>query len=306
MKALSLKSDLPNRSVPARASPRPRDRPAPQSGIRLEERDISLLTDLFLWEVMLRGHLQTLFFGSVGRTNARLRQLFDWQFVARTYLPIGPFGTDAGATAGCQAVYTLGKAGIPIVADRLGWDVAAVRERQRRGTPTHLLHALDGVAFRLALEAACRGCEEITQLHVLPEMLSRRSFDVRENGGRWRAQVFKPDLVVVLAQSAAPVGYAVEIDRGHTSQSEFAHKLRIHAAAMQGTRGSLFAGWHSCAPGGTLIITTSPSRRDNLRQLAFREGREGCRFTTFGALYDKGALQPIWHAPIDSMPVTLL
>src|SRR5262249_55023649 len=112
----------------AKKAPRNRHTPLPQGAIRLQERDLELLVDLHLYGCMLRGQIQDLYFGSVQRTNARLRQLFDARYVTKASLPLP---SCLGKPTGCQTAYMLGPAAIPLVAARAGLDPGEVRRQQR-------------------------------------------------------------------------------------------------------------------------------------------------------------------------------
>ena len=88
----------------------------------LMERDELLLTELFVHQVMSRGQLQELYFGSVPRCNARLRKLFDHGYVTRDFHPMAPYGT--------QGIYRIGPKAMTIVAQRLDMDAAYVKPRE--------------------------------------------------------------------------------------------------------------------------------------------------------------------------------
>lgn len=123
---------------------RSRFKPQPCSRLCLEPRDTRLLEDLFLHRAMSRRQLQTLYFGSVQRCKLRLRQLFDHDYVTRHYLSAAPFGA--------QAIYSVGKAALPLVAQQLELDLAEVRSQYRATrTPTFMEHTLEIVNVRLAL-----------------------------------------------------------------------------------------------------------------------------------------------------------
>ena len=99
------------RETAPRSKPRSRFRPQPQAGLIASLRDERLLTDLFLQRVMSRSQLQVLHCSAEPSCNAQLRQLFDWRFLSRLYLPTAPFGS--------QALYSVGKAAVPLVTARL-------------------------------------------------------------------------------------------------------------------------------------------------------------------------------------------
>lgn len=278
----------------------------PRGRVCLQARDEELLVEIYQYGCLLREHIQTLFFGSKPRANARLRQLYDGQFVERADLPEA---TATGQLYGLPTVYLLGSAGVAIVASRLGEDPAVIRQSLRKGTPAYLQHSLEIVRFRLALEASLSDCRDVTLGWFLPERMCRHAYEVRrkrEPGapeGAWRTEVYKPDAVFSLASSGAVKAFAVEIDLGHTSSAEFAKKLEIHARYAAST---LFQKRYETEKTATLIVTTSPQRRDNLRSIA--QAQEGLcfLFATFADIQAQGMLAPCWYPPEEATSVALL
>ena len=274
----------------------------------LQARDVQMLVELHAYGCMLRGQIQELYFGSVQRANTRLRQLYDARYVVRADLPL-PSCMDT--PTGCQAAYMIGPKGIPIVAAQTGQDTAEIRRQIRHGTPSYLLHTVEIVNFRLAVEAAVRAHPEVRLERFLPERLCQHSYEYREQaqgsaeeaGANWRTEVYKPDAVLLLAWAGGQAGYAVEIDLGHTSSGEFLTKSRIHARYA---RSGLFARRYGMEKAGTLCVTTSARRRDNLRGLVAKEDNSHFLFSTFADVRAGGALGPAWHTPTGDTPVSLL
>lgn len=244
---------------------------------------------------MARGQLQELYFGSVPRCNARLRQLFDWQYVTRYYLPQARWGS--------EAVYLLGPQAVPLVAAKLEREEPEVRKQCRTRTPTFLEHTLAIVDFYLNLRRAVErqadaGLQPAVEMERwLPEMLCRHEYEIRAtHGGGWKTEVFKPDAFVRLTEAGTNAyrPYFVEIDLGHTSSNQFVGKLLSHQRYLE---SGLFAQMYGGTAFQTLVVTTSENRRDNLRGLVEEQGSGLFWFTTFAAIEERGALQPIWHVP---------
>ena len=275
--------------------------------MRLQTRDEDILEALEAYGCMRRDQIQRLYFGSVVAANLRLRTLFDWKYVARVTLPL-PSGSDA--PPGCQAIYMLGPAGIPIVAARTGMDPADIRRRLRHGTPSYLLHTLEVVGFRLAAEEAVRSCPDVRLERFIPERLCQHAYQYREQeggasggDGGWRKEVYKPDAVMLLAYEGDQAGFAVEIDLGHTSSGEFLTKSRIHARYAA---SGLFLRRYGAEKARTLCVTTSDKRRDNLRLLLEKEGSDHFWFSTFADIRREGVLGAVWYSPGQAAPARLL
>lgn len=267
---------------------------------------MNLLVDLFHYGCMLRGQIQQLYFGSVQRANMRLRQLFDEGYVKKATLPLP---TCMGIPFGCQTAYMLGAQGIPIVAARTGMDAAEVRRQQRHGTPAYLLHTVEIVQFRLALEEAVHVDPNVQLEQFLPERLCFHRYQYREREAQqeeastgWRTETYKPDAVFLLSEPAGKFGFAVEIDLGHTSSAEFVAKLNIHVRYAQ---SGLFLRRYGVEKARTLVITTSGQRRDNLLALAQQQESVRFWFSTFAEVAGEGMLGAIWHAPFASQLLRL-
>ena len=266
--------------------PRSRFTPKPVAGLRLEERDEQLLCDLYLHRFMARGQLETLYFTSTVRCNARLRQLFDYGFVKRYYLPSAPYGA--------QAIYSIGKNAVPLIAARLEVEINDVA-RQQRGTrtPTFIEHTLETVNVWLALREACAQSAEVKIERWLPEMLCRHEYQIRaKDGGRWQKEAFKPDAFVRLRANGQLHNFFIEVDLGHTSSRQFLGKLLTHQRYLD---SGLFQQIYAGGEFRTLVITTGSKRLRNLAALAEQQRIPLFWLTTFNDVHTSGILSPIWH-----------
>ena len=281
-----------------------------RGGLVLTERDEALLADLFTHQLMDRGQIQELYFSSVPRANARLRQLYDHGLVTRTFTPLSPYGS--------QGLYRVGAAAAAIVAARLDMDAGEVKRLCRTGaeSPQFVEHTLAIVDFYLALRRATENLPEIGLDLWLPELLCRHEYEVQETGkplpmGRrsgWRSQVFKPDAFVRLSTRGGYRSGFVEIDRGHTSSAKFSEKLSFHRRYAE---SGLFAQMYGKESGDfvTLVVTTGERRLGHLREIARKTREGGCFwFTTFAEVRSPGPLAPIWQVPgsVDGQRVALV
>jgi hypothetical protein len=273
----------------SRQTPRSRFTPRATAGLRLEERDEQLLCDLYQHRFMARGQLEALYFTSTVRCNARLRQLFDYSFVKRYYLPAAPYGA--------QAIYSIGKNAVPLVARRLEVEADEVA-RQQRGTrtPTFIEHTLEVVNIWLCFRAACAQRQDVKIERWLPEILCRHEYDITVNSGshsgRWRKEAFKPDAFVRLASQGRFHNFFVEVDLGHTSSRQFIGKLLTHQRYLE---SGLFQEIYGGDEFHTLVITTGPRRLRNLRALVEQQNSHLFWLTTFEDARTAGLFGSIWH-----------
>lgn len=259
----------------------------------LQPRDVELLCDLFRHNVMSRGQLQTLHYGSTPRCNFRLRQLFDVGYVSRHVLP----GLPHAQSVGVQVLYSIGKAALPVIALHLGHEESEIRRVYRRTrTPLWVQHSLCVGDLRLAFHrAAIAGDVQIEQW--LSEEESRHDFEVRASGGAWRKEVFKPDAFVRLRQQTpddnAEYCYFLEADLGTTSQDKMLNKWRIHQLYQD---IGLFHELYQSDSFRTLVVTTSERRLENLLDLMEQQGSDLFWFSTFDAVNEHGIIAPIWRS----------
>jgi hypothetical protein len=274
-----------SRFTPARREPRDR--------LVLTERDAALLEDIFTHQVMDRGQIQALHFGSVARCNLRLRKLFDHGFVRRDFHPMAPYGT--------QGVYRIGAKAAPLLSRRLDLDAASIRQLcQGNKRPEFIEHALAVVDFYLAVKAALDGRPRRTDLPPvaleswLPELSVRHEYAVQRPGEKARQQVFKPDGFLRLMSGGQPLAFFLEMDRGNASARTFLQKV---AHYREYRNLGLFSQMYQQDAFATLVVTTGVRRLLHLLALVREEGGGGAffHFTTQEQLQTEGALAPIWH-----------
>ncbi len=292
------------------ATPRCRfTRQRQRSRLVIGERDSELLAEIYYHRAMSRSQVQELYFGSVARCNSRLRQLFDHGYLSRHY--------PSAARYGAEAVYTLGPAGIPVVAGSTGLDPAEVR--RQCGRPTYMEHTLEVVEFYLAARRASASSGTVAIERWLPEIRCRHEYRIRLKGqSQWAKEVFKPDGFVRLTRTRGGAtedfSYFIEIDLGHTSSRQFGRKIDSYSRYRD---TGMFTERYSSSAFQTLVITTGQARLRNLVTLAEDCGAADMRITTLsdakappdatvGNTGGLGVLGAVWWRPFGVGPERLL
>lgn len=279
-----------------RQEPRSRFQPKKGVGMRLEERDEQILCDLFLHRLMSRSQIEKLYFSSTVRCNARLRLLFDHKFVLRHFPPAAPFGA--------QAIYSVGKAALSIIARRLDKDLPEVtRYFRRTQTPTFIEHTLAVVDIWMAFREATQLSEEVTLDLWLAEMQCRHDWSIHAPGDKWRKEAFKPDGFARLETPNGYFNFFIEADLGHTSSHQFEGKLLTHQRYLE---SGLFEQTFGCQEFHTLVITTGERRLKNLREVLEKNNSQLFLFTTFELLQSRGVLGEIWVSPFQELAQFLM
>lgn len=286
--------------APARRAPRTRSAPAPQTRLRLEERDLRLLHFLWAHTVASRSQLQEMFFGSTPRANARLRQLFDHGLVRRHSLALSPLGS-----WGEEAVYGLGTKAFPILIERFEIESQRLHELAcGQATPLFARHALATVEIGLGLRRAALSASDVELQQWLGENEARHHYEWRLPAtGHWKNETFKPDGFVRLGFAGVSKPHAskpyvlaafIECDMGHTSARGWQSKLDTYHR-YSGT--GLFEQTYGDYGFVVLCVTTGERRRDHLRELARVQGAPFLRLTTFSEMQKPGPFASIWHSP---------
>ena len=276
-----------------------RDRFTPQvkAGLRLEERDLELLCDVFLHRLMLRSQIERLHFGSTSYCNVRLRQLFDHDLLDRYYLPLSLYGS--------QGIYSLGAAAITMVARKLDWEPDVVKSQaNRHKTPQFLEHTLAINEARLALREALETSPTWELQEWRCEIQCHHEYEAAINGSAYR-DVFKPDGFVrlrdkITGQNAC---FFLEMDMGHVSSRKFAEKLELH---MRYLESGTFACRYEENAFYTLVITTGPGRLKNLKTLVEKQGSDLFCFARSEDIKKRGIIDEVWHFPFEDVTQLLL
>lgn len=202
--------------------------------MRLTDRDVRLLRDLVLSHAMCRDQVIELgYFGSVARTNTRLRELRGCGLAKAIETPF--LG---------QAVYAAGPKSPEVVGERLAGLAAS-----RNGTPRFLRHAISVTNVRIAMMA--KGAKAWRF-----EQQARAQF--RHGGRDWEV---RPDGIAVRSGGAV----AVEVDLGHVDPAKFRDKLLSYDAFA--ASGGCPQHWGS-ETFSLVVVTTGPLRAARLaRQL---------------------------------------
>ena len=275
----------------------------------LGERDLEVLRFLLHNNLASRSQLQELFFGSTSYCNVRLRALFDHGYVLRHFPAV-----TRGGLYGEEAVYSIGPAAVPLLAQDQEAEIAAVqRHFRRRVAPLFVAHTLKIVDIFLLLRRAIAEAAITTdpsqadctvQLYCwLGENQVRHDYEARGPGQAWQREGFKPDGFARLKCGAVTHPFFIECDLGHVSAGQWQKKIASHRRYLE---SGLFAETYGEGHFLMLVFTTGPGRVDNLLALAESEAAPFLRFTTFTQAEQEGVLASVWRAPFLAWPTALL
>jgi protein involved in plasmid replication-relaxation len=273
----------------------------------LTERDTQVVLDLYKYRYLSVSQIQLLHFPSLQTAYRRLRALTELAYVKGFTVPGIP-----------EHLYHLDNSGAELVAEQLGVGVSDLKWNRPSRAPKDyyfLRHFLKTNDFRIALTLACRG-SNIDLLGFIPEYYGEKSSqgspvkyikdficDIRDA----RAKItHTPDAVFALSKKGTPALFFLEIDRGTEVVSDqekgVLKSVRFYLNYLISGKYQRYQEDFGC--GGfkgfrTLIVTTSASRIENMRQAIsnFDFAEKAKKFiwlTTDKRIQPATMFQPIW------------
>ncbi len=251
----------------------------------LQERDKTLLADLFLQRLMSRDQIIELgYFGSVPRCNNRLKKLVDHGFIRRH--EFSSWGS------GSQSLYGPGQAATQIIASKLGLDISDVIGQTRRDVPPMLLaHTLGLVDLRIRFDRDAMRYR-LDEFEWLPEARCRHEYSVKQASSAWQRHIVKPDAFTRWMIGGKVTCFFVELDLGHVSQGAFTKKVEAYQRYLGlGAFGQVYES----SQFDVLVVTTGERRLAHLKSVTGRCQQPRFLFTTGQRLLAAGPLGAIWE-----------
>lgn len=237
---------------------------------------------------MTRKQIQRLFFGSVTRANTRLRLLFDHKFLDRHFLyPLIYHGSS-------QAIYSLGKKAVEIVAENSGVDITSVkqdRRNTRRLKPFSIHHILAVNDFRIAFKQGARKRKEVEFKRWIPEKELLDEYETRIDGKKKKRR-FKPDGYGRYLYQDKLYSFFLEMDRSTQTNKTFQGKIKRYLNYKRSGRYSERFGVRSFK---LLVVTTTQKRLANLKEATEEVTDKIVWFTTLKMMQSQGLFETIWQ-----------
>lgn len=248
----------------------------------LTERDQEVALTCWSYRWLTRQQLQRVLpLPGAGRTNDRLRKLFDAEILTR--VRVGTVG------AGLQPVYTAGEAAVPLIARATGLAEGRIRARlreDRRASAVLLPHDLQSNDLRIALTGALALREDL-QLAVWQN--AGEAFDAYAPG-----RSLRPDGYLQVRQGEFLHAFFVEVDRGTAGLASWAAKVARYVEYKQGGH---YTRRHGLQKFRVLTATTSDRRLSELRAATLRVTDRAFWFArTDELLTDAAPDRTVWRA----------
>lgn len=257
----------------------------------LTDRDMAIIAAVAEYRLLSREQIQRLLgFGTVTRANFRLQKLFHHGYLIRHFLP-----TLKGSS---QALYMLDRLGLPVAAERLGKDAAALWRPKEKLSPFFLAHELAVNEVRMAFELAARAHADNQLLQWLSE---EGAFDRFFFGTAWRS--LTPDGFLRYRVGRHVLSAFVEVDRGTMPNRRFKEKVeRYFAYDVSGRFTERFRGQRF----RILVVSKNRERLANLKHTAAQVAQRHCWFTTLSELQAHGPVAAIWETVAREGKIPLL
>lgn len=277
--------------------------------VKLTQRDIALLLDLYKMRYLSIAQIQRLHFPSEQTTYRRIRML-------RSTGHVQMFSTPSIESS----IVHLDKTGAEMVAGHLQVDFCDLRWKESSRTPKDyyfLSHFLAINDFRISLQKVCDGTP-VSLLGFIPESFGEKTSkggvtkyirdvvcdirDKRETIGH------TPDAVFALEKDGKAALFFLEIDRGTESVSD-AEKgvlkcVRFYLNYLADGKYQRYSRDFGCGEFKgfrALIVTTSDQRLKNCRVAAKAldfavQGKRFIWISTYDQIGKTGPLSSIWHS----------
>jgi len=240
----------------------------------LTARDAEIVLACWSHRWLTRQQLQRIVtLPGAGRTNDRLRRLFDAGLLAR--LRAGTVG------AGLQPVYAAGEAAVRLIARDSGLAEAHVRARLRddaQASAVLLPHDLQANDLRIALSAAAARRDD---LRMEAWLNAYEAYDAYAAG-----RSLRPDGYFQVWQADTLHAFYVELDRGTTGLPRWSAKCSRYAEYRNDGH---YARRHGLQRFRVLTTTTSERRLQELRAATERIASRGFWFALTQELLDDAA-----------------
>ena len=279
---------------------------------RLMERDVQVILDVYKYRFLSVSQITSLHFPSVQMARRRLRLLTTDGYLA---------GFAAPGIA--ERMYYLDRRGAEVIASYLQAPIGDLKWSRSARAPKDyyfLKHFLQNSDFRIILTRACSAPDsEIVLLGYIPEYYSQKTgkggvvkyvkdfvCDIRNPA---RLIHHTPDSVFALERDGKSALFFLEIDRGTevltNPEKGFLKCLQFYLNYWVGGKYQRYGEDFNCEPFKafrTLIVTTSQTRVDNMRQAAasvYVDPPQVKRFiwlTSDDRLDQDTIFQPVWQS----------
>lgn len=241
-------------------------------GLLLQLRDRLLLAAAYRYRLLTSAHVRQLFFfdATLRAAQARLQALYAHGYLERLFVPAVLSGSDQPTWPPRQPLYTLGKAGAPVIGEDLALSLTALRKLiNRRPSPLALIHHLAISHLLVALEVTCRD-HKVVQL-VSAEAETLLWAKLKQHGSKASGTVM-PDGSFALKTAAAPtpLTFLVEIVRADIRGGNERLKAKLARYVELNRSGFFREAFGIERLRAVLIATTSKERSENFRRLAVK------------------------------------
>jgi len=254
----------------------------------LQPRDMDIIIAVFQSRFLTREQIQEMFdISCITVANRILRRLFDARFLDRRFLPL--------LHGSSQAMYFLGRRGMPIVSEQLNLDpdeVARTRRRDQALRPGLLEHERLINDFRIQLETGIAE-SSVSVKRFLHARKCECRFGIR-TGGQETKYYLKPDGYFELMSSHWLDSYFLEIDRSTSGLRKLSRKFRTYRAFQQ---SGAFEKVYDRPRFGVVVVTLTSQRAKNLVSLAEKQECDFFYFTDLSEFQARGPFGNIWTVP---------
>jgi hypothetical protein len=274
-------------------------RPDIASPMIFQQRDVEILKAVYQHRFLSSSHLKRMLFGCTSRANTRLRKLWENGFLERHHIrPLVFHGSS-------EAIYSLGKEGIDIIAQALDTDrsvIVRARDKNEQLNPLFIDHLLEVNDFSLNFISLVEEHPDLRPERWVNERDAQDEYQSYENG-RTVTRWFKPDGYGRYLYKDKLYSFFLELDRSTETNVKFEDKLRSY---LEYQRSGSYQRKFGVKFFKVLTVTTTPRRMRNLKNVADALGSDLFWFTTSDNIRQRRMFQPVWMRACNEGSLSLL
>lgn len=263
------------------------ERPEKPSPLILQSRDREILVTVYGHRFLSSEQIRDMFFGCTTRSNARMRKLWENEYLDRHYLlPLAFHGSS-------QTIYSLGPRGVDMVTESLGVDRAEVkrnRDKDCQLNPFFIEHILSINDFRISFQGAVERHHELQFERWINERDIQDEYKVHRNGKVIKHRI-RPDGYGRYWYKEKLYSCFLELDRSTETDGKFEGKVRSY---MDYRRSGRYRQTFGVRFFRVLVVGITARRLSNLKRITEGTADGLFWFATLGEIREGKMFDAIW------------
>lgn len=204
--------------------------------MRLMERDKAVIRSVNDYRIMRQDQVQRLHFPSKARAQVRLWNLWQHQFLKRSFLPV------MGGIQNSTILYQIDRRGAELLQKEFSYEKEDLRYSHKAGLSYRFLeHTLGLSEIHLAVELSCRR-HGLELREWQDEKALKQNYDTVQTSPHRQSPVLPDGYFVIAPDSKTTYHFFIEYDRGSEPLRFFRRKIRLYWLYFQSPKPTMRYG----------------------------------------------------------------